>query len=297
MRNGVGAEFPHHDRFSGAQASHGFAAPQVFVAQPTPAQSYAPPYAQPYSNTYRAADAQRSNIARLFLDLRAALRATPQQLALHLQTAPNTLLALEGGDFERLPAWSETARIVIAYTALAGIDGRPVLAAIADTIQRSSHVLELPPPAPHREPAPDLANQLLVHEISPVSQPAIAPNRAEPPTPPVEARSQPTGSMGRLFAAGSALANGAKLFPAGALQQVRERPQRALYAVSLPLGIVLLMLNTSALEAAFSNVPRPVARVAQDVRSYFQVQFAPVREGLRWIEVDDPRRRRSDKLR
>jgi len=27
------------------------------------------------------------------------------------------------------------------------------------------------------------------------------------------------------------------------------------------------------------------------------VQFAPVREGLRWIEVDDPRRRRADKLR
>lgn len=179
--------------------------------------------------------------------------------------------------------WSETSRVVIAYTALAGIDGRPVLAALADTIRRSSNVPMLAAPSEQRS-APQPSSTFAVAYAG---QPAVAVPAKPATVPPVR----------KFFAAGSAIANGAKRLPAGALEQVRLRPQRALYAVSLPLGIVLLLLNTSALEAAFSNVPRPVARVAQDVRSYFQVQFAPVREGLRWIEVDDPRRRRSDKLR
>ena len=175
---------------------------------------------------------------------------------------------------------------MIAYTALAGIDGRPVLAALADTLRRSANVPMLAAPAPPRDTAPAPSRYTAVASLDVEQVPPVAKQHV-PKAPPVL----------RFFAAGSALANGAKRLPADALQHVRERPQRALYAVSLPLGIVLLLLNTSALEAAFSNVPRPVARVAQDVRSYFQVQFAPVREGLRWIEVDDPRRRRADKLR
>lgn len=275
MRNGVGADFPHHDRYSGVHAAHVPAAPHGLAHKSASAHSNA--------NAYRSPDAARANIARLFHDLRTALRVTPQQLALHLQTNPSTLLALEYGDFEHLPVWSETSRVVVAYTALAGIDGRPVLAALADTIRRSANVPLLAAPSQPRE-------------LTPLPQQRTAPTAASrPPSAPSQSSHVPP--VRKIFAAGSALANGARRFPAGALQQVRERPQRAFYAVSLPLGIVLLLLNTSALEAAFSNVPRPVARVAHDVRSYFQVQFAPVREGLRWIEVDDPRRRRSDKLR
>ena len=279
MRNGGGAEYPHHESYSGAHASFSQASPQSFARQSASA--------HPNLNAHRSPDAARANIARLFFDLRSALRVTPQQLALHLQATPSTLLALEYGDFEHLPVWSETSRVVIAYTALAGIDGRPVLAALADTLRRSANVPMLAAPAPPRDMAPAPSRYTAVASVDVHQVPPVAKQQAPKKAPPVR----------RFFAAGSALANGAKRLPADALQHVRERPRRALYAVSLPLGIVLLLLNTSALEAAFSNVPRPVARVAQDVRSYFQVQFAPVREGLRWIEVDDPRRRRADKLR
>lgn len=127
MRNGVGAGFPHHDRYSDAQALLEQAAKRPLTAQTHSAHSY--------SNTYRQADNARTNIARLFVDLRGALRVTAQQVALHLQTSQATIFALEAGDFEHLPAWSETARVVIAYTALAGIDGRPVLAALADSFR------------------------------------------------------------------------------------------------------------------------------------------------------------------
>jgi Helix-turn-helix domain len=226
MRQGVGAGFPHHE---GGQrprvADHGVA-PMAASAQ------------------------TRSNISRLFWDLRNALRMTPHQAAAQLQTRVDIIEALETGQFELLPQGPETARIVMTYTGMAGIDGRPVLAALADLMRDAA------------------------------------------------ARAQPSRSQSsqRLRQAGTAFANGAKRLPAGALKQVRERPDRAFYAVSLPLGIVLLLLNTSVLQAAFNHVPRPVARLAQNVRQYFQVEFAPVREGLRWIEVDDPRRRRGDKL-
>jgi hypothetical protein len=118
---------------------------------------------------------------------------------------------------------------------------------------------------------------------------------------PSPAAAQPHGGhrvpAGKWKHAGSVLANGAKRLPADALERMRQRPERAFYAVSLPLVILLLVLNTQALEAAFSHVPRPVTRLAQDVRHFFQEQFAPIHEGLRWIDVDDPRRRRGDKLR
>ena len=71
-----------------------------------------------------------------------------------------------------------------------------------------------------------------------------------------------------------------------------KRPQRALYAVSLPLGLVLLMLNTSV----FDMVAKPFGSSVRWVSAYFQEHFAPVHDGLRYIEVDDPRSRRADKL-
>ena len=251
MRRGVGAEFPHQQGRGGAQV-----APRPSVpGQSAPGQS-ANIARSAHADTNQADTNQaRANIARLLFDLRNAMRLTPQQAAAQLQTTVETIQALETGHFEYLPVWPETARIVMAYAAMAGIDGRPVLAALASIIRQ------------------------------PVAAP-VAPQRAGHHL-----------QVDRLRQAGTAFAKGAKRLPAGAIKQVRERPERAFYAVSLPLGLMLLLLNTSVLQAAFDHVPRPVSRMTQTVRQFFQEQFAPVREGLRWIEVDEPRRRRGDKLR
>jgi hypothetical protein len=250
MRQGVGAALPHRDDHHSVVVTQNVTATGVHSAQlrSNPARSDIVDHG--------GGPQGRPDIGRLFFDLRFALRITPHQAAAHLLTRPETILALETGQFELLPHWPETARIVMTYTALAGIDGRPVLAALADAIRASVQpVMRAKVQAANRQPAD------------------------------------------RLKQAGSAIASSAKRLPADAMKQVRERPERAFYAVSLPLGILMLLLNTSVLHAAISHVPRPVARMAQDVRQFFQEQFAPVREGLRWIEVDDPRRRRGDKLR
>lgn len=232
MSRGVGAEFPQSYGRRVAHAAPRQRAPAVPSAQ------------------------IRSNIARLFWDLRNALQLSPYQAAANLLTHSDVIGLLEAGHFEMLPPWPETARIVMTYTSMAGVDGQPVLNAIADVLRASALQVQ--------------------------AQPQPSPQRIQ---------------VERLRQAGTAFANGAKKLPAGALKQVRERPERAFYAVSLPLAIILLLLNSSVLQAAFNHVPRPVARMVTDVRQFFQEQFAPVHEGLRWIDVDDPRRRRGDKLR
>lgn len=243
MRQGVGAGFP-----------------QYRVQREGTHQNAASP---PSNSALAAACAQtQSMIGRFFLDLRGALRVTPHHIAAQLVTNLETIDALETGRVWLLPQWPETARIVMAYTALAGIDGRPVLQAIGEL---------------HR---------------------AVAEARNAPvPAAAVRSQTQHTPHVERMRRAGTAFANGAKRLPRDAMQQVRERPQRALYAVSVPLFIVMLLLNTSIVQSALMHLPRPVVRLAHSVQAAMQDSLAPVREGHRWIEAEDPRQRRADKLR
>ena len=88
------------------------------------------------------------------------------------------------------------------------------------------------------------------------------------------------------------IANGAKRLPQGAIHQIKERPQRAVYAVSLPLGLLLLLMHVSI----YDLVGKPFAAGVRAVSAYVQEHFAPVHDGFRYIEVGDPRSRRTDKL-
>ena len=74
------------------------------------------------------------------------------------------------------------------------------------------------------------------------------------------------------------------------------RTARALIALSIPVALVVLVTQTSVLEAAVAKLPPPVARIVRSAQNYVIVQMAPVRDGLRWIDVPDPRSRRGDKL-
>ena len=99
-------------------------------------------------------------------------------------------------------------------------------------------------------------------------------------------------SSRNLLRAGSAIASGARRLPQEALNQVRRRPQRALYALSLPLGLLVITMHSSIL----ATVSKPFEMAVQSVSTYIQEHYGPVRDGMRYIEVDDPRTRRADKL-
>jgi hypothetical protein len=44
-------------------------------------------------------------------------------------------------------------------------------------------------------------------------------------------------------------------------------------------------------------LPEPVAKVVRPAANALIVHLAPWRDGMRWIEVGDPRLRKTDKLR
>ena len=202
---------------------------------------------------------ERARIAQFFADLRRALRLTLPQSAAYFGVPANVIEDLENGRVELLPPHSGTARFILDYAALADIDGRPVLAAIGNLVSVLSHY------GPHEE--------------APALQPAPS------------SRSLSMGGE-RLRRAGSAIANGAMRLPKDAMDQVRRRPERAFYALSLPLGLLLLTLNS----AAITQVSQPFSLSVEWFSGFFQEHFGRVQNGLRYIEVDDPRSRRADKL-
>jgi hypothetical protein len=187
------------------------------------------------------------------------LRLTLPQAAYYLRVHPDVIEALESGQVEHLPPWHQTAPMIMAYTAMASIDGRPVLNAVGGLIASFDAA---PPP-----PAAPYVHQEAGHGFQ-------------------------THSGGHFVRAGSAIANGARRLPKDAIHQIRERPQRALYALSVPL-LFLLLFHASI----FDLIARPFSSAVTYVSVYFQERFTPVRDGFRWIEVTDPRSRRGDKLR
>ncbi|WP_045834517.1 RodZ family helix-turn-helix domain-containing protein [Hyphomicrobium sp. 99] len=248
-------------------------------------------------------------IGQFFIDLRRALHLTLPQAAEYLQVRPEVIEALETGQVEYLPDWHDTSAIVMTYTSMAGVNGRPALNAIGSLIsyfssltpaprqptiterlqQQQPLVSYQPQPSAYAQPfqpRPEPGVQVGSHVASQAVAQASLPARSQPARP---ARIQAAGNFMR---AGSAFANGARRLPQEALNQVRQRPQRALYALSLPLGFLLLLMHSSI----FDTVARPFGSAVRWVSSYFQEHYGPVRDGLRYIEVDDPRSRRGDKL-
>jgi cytoskeletal protein RodZ len=87
---------------------------------------------------------------------------------------------------------------------------------------------------------------------------------------------------------------------AGRVREVWEgrfgQTVRALVVVTVPVALIVLVTQTAVLEAAVAKLPPSVARVIRGAQNYVIVQLAPVRDGLRWIDVPDPRTRRGDRL-
>jgi hypothetical protein len=233
----------------------------------------------------------RELIARFFRDLRRALRLTLPQAAQYLRVHPEIIEVLETGQVEYLPSWPQTAQIILGYTAMAGVDGRPALNAVGAlmaSIQEPQPPVWQPPVwQPPVSQAPVSPAPVLYAQVSqaPVSQAPVSQGWNDEEAP----EKEPSGRQ--FMRARSAIANGARRLPKDAIHQIRERPQRALYALSLPLFAVLFFHAS-----IFGLIARPFSAAVNHASAYFQEHFAPVRDGFRWIEVSDPRSRRGDKL-
>ena len=57
-----------------------------------------------------------------------------------------------------------------------------------------------------------------------------------------------------------------------------------------------VVASASVQQGALTTLPSPLAHVIEFAQDFFAVQFPPKHDGLRWIEVKDPRSRKTDKL-
>ena len=189
------------------------------------------------------------------------MQLSPAQAAQRLATRMDIIGALETGDVSALPPWPECCRIVRTYTAPVGLDPRPILHSLETLLALAART---PKPAPKRSFVPRLRRE------AKAAQPARPGPAANPAIAAVSA------NFGRLM---------------------KGRNGRVLFAIAVPVGLLVLLSQTSVLEAAVAQLPPPVARIVRGAQDYVTVQLAPVRDGLRWIDVRDPRSRRTDKLR
>ena len=204
-------------------------------------------------------------VAAIFRDMRVGLGVSAANLAHALGTTVAVIETLESGRVRAFPAWPETVRIVSELGKLHRVDTRPILARIRDQVGPAG-LGQVPKTAPATRTPVDKHPLLRIRD---------------------RARS----------ARREAWREGAQ----HARRQVR-RAARALFAISTPVALfggVLWLAQTqpALISRGVAKLPEPVARVVRPAAEYLVVQMAPRREGMRWIEVADPRTRKSDKLR
>ncbi len=198
---------------------------------------------------------------RLLRGIRVAQGLAEVVMAARLGTTPRVVIALEKGDLAGLPEWAETRRIVDLWVAGAGLDPRPALGSLA---------LALDGRAP-----PVMASRELDTGVGGATFP-MTPDE----TPAAHTGSRPARPEFRL---------------AVGLPPSRVVRWGTILLIAAAVGTTAT--QTTVVAGAISKLPAPAERAVRSISDYFAVRFAPIYEGHRWIDVDDPRSRRGDKLR
>jgi hypothetical protein len=217
----------------------------------------------------------------LFRDLRRALRLSLPDLAIRLGTRIDVVTALERGEIDRLPPWPETVRVVNGFTSLGRIDPRPVLGIIRAQMERGATVVGDRPRRPLRSLAQAAAQAV-----------GRAANTAR------TAASLAWHERGAAALSWIATDAAERAVPVG-MRHTRSWPSRTgvLVVLVLSLTVATYIVRNTGLEAAFADLRTPMFRLVNRAQDYILRQTAATREGLKWIDVDDPRSRRADRLR
>lgn len=204
-------------------------------------------------------------LAAIFHSMRRMLGLPIDRLARVFGMPAPVIQALEAGRIDLLPDWAETLRVVRAYADAVQIDPTPIFA------------------------------RLQVH-MGPIDYRALLQQGG------AAAALAKSSATGRTVTAPSATvtktAPGTKAPPS---KQRLQRRRRRLMALA-PFALLALVLATvqlvpSAVYAFTRLLPAPVASPVTAGLDFLVYATAPQREGLRWIDVGNPRARKSDRLR
>lgn len=226
-------------------------------------------------------------LVRLLGGVRTALGYSEIELAMRLGTTPRVVFALENGWLEALPPWTETRRIVDGWVAAAGLDPRPALEALGQVMQatpvatiRTANPFEVPDVA--RASGQDLVRAMRQPASRTVSESVASAVHSEMNAQKMMSDAAPQQrDFGR---------------PSWLRMPAMRWGRLAALAVAAA-GLWMSTTQTAVVAAAVATLPAPAERAVRSISDFVAVRLAPLREGHRWISVDDPRSRRGDKLR
>jgi len=223
----------------------------------------APPRAHPGAEGGDPLAWRDQELGQIFRNMRLAMKVSRETIARRLATSTACVDTFEAGAVAALPHAKETDRIVRGYCELLRLDPEPILWRIRGNAQ----VLA--------EQASSAAPMPLPAAIVPATAGRAA-RRSQP-----DARTERTRSE--------------RPRPA------RRRRTRALFALSAPVALLAALVYVAhaaprPVYRAVGLLPQPAGRAVRVVLDYVVLLTAPRREGLRWIEVSDPRLRKADKL-
>lgn len=221
-----------------------------------------------------------SETARFFLELRRYLRLSTAEVAHRIGTHPDIIAALETGRIDCLPVWSETARVVTSYIGMARLDPRPALERLSVLMRVAVHA------GPHRH-----------HPVA-----ASARSAAASPVSLIVSRLVDATARAKSGAGWSERFTDWKQHignPAKALAEVRlpaRAPVRRVLAAAFALVIVASVAPSGVLQASVGGIAQPISGLWRKLSGEGSAVRVIIRDGLKWIDADDPRERRSDKL-
>jgi hypothetical protein len=212
-------------------------------------------------------------LASIFQNMRRGLNIPVDKLALALKTTPHVIQLLEAGQVRAFPPWPETVRLVTELGRLYRVDTRPILNRIRDQV------------------GPVGLEQVPEPRDTTISATAVAAK--------LDGRHPLVRAMSR-----GRRQKGASLDPEVQRRAKRRkrRTAKTLFTLSAPIALLgalvwLAQAQPWLIMQAVSVLPEPVAKVVRPAANALIVHLAPWRDGMRWIEVGDPRLRKTDKLR
>lgn len=287
---GTSSRVPPQASPSGYSAGHAVV-PATAIRNPVPT----PLPASAYPARATVADVARAPIeppaaafARYFRDIRTRLGLPIDELARRLAVDPRILAALEAGAVAALPPWAEVERVVSHYLTVLSLDPYPALKVIAAAL--ADHKPAGQPRAPVFAPPPAVSTDGVAvadtrgsrdddHDHYDAGLTHVHSDEA-----PAVANRLPR----TLLAAFSGL-------DAFAVSSRAALRTAGIVVVMLVVAGGTVLAAQSAIRR-INHLPAPAAGFMRSASDSILMLFAPKRDGLRWIEVEDPRKRRGDKL-
>jgi hypothetical protein len=236
-----------------------------------------------------------AQLAAIFRQMRAVMGLTVPAVARRVGTDIAVVMDLEAGLIDTLPPWGQTVRIVEAYGHQTGVDPSPILTRLL-TLQSPATAKTIPT-GPFGAPASAMPPQ----GDEPSRQQRGPGYRPGNPAAAGSAASQNAASNVAAYMADDDHGQDEAERAASARADRRRRRIRRGTAVGLPMAAVLgigFMMQSSPqpLYAAANALPSAVKAPVRAGLDYVVLRSAPLEEGLRWIDLGDPRLRKADKL-